>query len=200
VSEPLRKCCVCGLEARSSDGLELFRKDRNAVYGRRNICKVCSSKYAKKLYNKYPLRERYRSMIDRCYNPNNAKYNLYGGRGILVCEHWRKRRDSFVEWAKNNGFKPELEIDRIDNDGPYSPENCRWVDRSQQLLNRKNTTTFLETRTRICSKCRVEKPFSEFHRLTTRKQAHGYQRICKKCISVQNKVRHLRKKQQGNSL
>lgn len=192
--KPLRRCCNCGIEAWTKEDLNLFRTDKSRKHGKRNQCKSCGSNYSRKIYYKYPLRDRYRNMIDRCYNPKHKSYPIYGGRGIYVCDEWRNDRQAFIDWAMVNGFKPELQIDRIDNYRPYSPENCRWVTSVEQNLNKRTTTTFLDKGTRICSKCRIEKPFSDFHKLTTRKRAYGHQNICKICISIRDKERWMKKK------
>lgn len=69
----------------------------------------------------------WRSMKDRCNNPNNSRYKRYGGRGIRVSEEWNDPK-AFYEWATKNGYKKGLVIDRINNDGNYEPSNCRFVD------------------------------------------------------------------------
>lgn len=79
------------------------------------------------------------AMIRRCNNPNNGKYHNYGGRGIKVCDEWKTFK-SFKNWAFENGYDPNAQygkcsLDRIDNDGDYTPENCRWVDFHTQCLN-----------------------------------------------------------------
>lgn len=91
----------------------------------------------------------YRAMIDRCYRTCNAAYDNYGGRGIKICDEWLDDR-KFVEWAINNGYSEGLSLDRINNNGNYSPDNCRWTTYKVQANNKRNNlllTAFGETKT-----------------------------------------------------
>lgn len=73
----------------------------------------------------------------RCSNPDHTSYKHYGGRGILVCDEWQQDFATFRDWCLANNYRPDLEIDRIDNDGPYAPWNCRWVTRMENHQNKR---------------------------------------------------------------
>jgi len=75
------------------------------------------------------------NMKDRCYNLHSKDYRLYGERGITVCEEWKNDFPAFHDWAMKNGYADNLEIDRIDYDKNYEPDNCRWVTDLVQARN-----------------------------------------------------------------
>ena len=75
----------------------------------------------------------------RCGSPASKSYKNYGGRGIFVCPEWASDFLVFRAWALSNGYQADLEIDRIDNDGPYAPTNCRFVTRIENRANRRDS-------------------------------------------------------------
>ncbi len=79
------------------------------------------------------------NMRQRCYNPKDIRYHRYGGRGISVCPEWNTNFLSFYRWALQSGYADHLTLDRINNDGNYEPENCRWATPLQQTLTRSTT-------------------------------------------------------------
>lgn len=80
----------------------------------------------------------WRKMRERCTEPRAQNFSYYGGKGVAVCQNWMDKFDSFQEWAVASGYQEGLEIDRIDSSGDYSPENCRWVTRTQNARNRSS--------------------------------------------------------------
>ena len=78
----------------------------------------------------------------RCYYENNMSYKYYGARGISMDDSWRNDFVEFYRWSIANGYQPELQIDRIDVEGDYTPNNCRWVSKFANANNKRNNILF----------------------------------------------------------
>ncbi len=78
-------------------------------------------------------------MIERCTYKKHKTYNDYGGRGIVVCDEWLESFENFYSWSCENGYEEGLTIERINNNGNYEPDNCKWVTLDDQRYNKRNT-------------------------------------------------------------
>src|SRR3989304_6773059 len=95
----------------------------------------------------------WKAMRNRCNNSNNLRYKDYGGRGITICPEWTDKLNGYINfrnWALSNGYQEGLTIDRINNNGNYTPENCRWVtseiNNQNQRTNKVNNKKVIEIR------------------------------------------------------
>ena len=128
--------CDCGKEIQVST--DKLKNNKNCSCGcipQKRNCKPRKHGLTKsRIANIYGL------MVARCTNPNNPAYADYGGRGINVCVEWLGEHglEKFNEWSVSHGYSPELEIDRIDNNKGYSPDNCRWTTKKIQCRNRRS--------------------------------------------------------------
>ena len=121
--------CTCG-QISFVDGMRL-RNGETKSCG----CLKAQGNHRTHGQSKTRLYEIWSGMKSRCYNPRKIKYRIYGARGIHICNSWRNSFTVFAEWANDHGYRNDLCIDRIDNDGNYCPSNCRWVDRKTQMRN-----------------------------------------------------------------
>lgn len=105
-------------------------KDASSDIGKRN------AKHGESFTRIYRIHS---SMIERCFSQKSKDYQKYGGRGITVCDEWKNSYEAFRDWSFANGYADNLSIDRVDNNGPYAPWNCRWTTaKVQQNNTRRN--------------------------------------------------------------
>lgn len=134
----IRTRCECGVEKAM-----LCQNAYKAVSCGCMTAEICVEVHTTHGGSRSRLYKVWKGMHSRCYHESHKKFKDYGGRGITVCESWLKDFAVFREWAMVNGWTPELEIDRRDNDGNYCPENCRIVTHTVNNWN-KRTSVFGE--------------------------------------------------------
>ena len=145
--------CNCGNEKITNSTLLLKGKTKSC--GCLHIENTINLKY-KHGFTGSRLHNIWCGLFYRCENLNCKDWKYYGGRGIKVCDEWREFK-RFRRWAINNGHKPKLVLDRIDNDGDYSPKNCRWISQGGNVRNSRATKLIVEEVKNIKGLLKIQK-------------------------------------------
>lgn len=134
--------CICGNECQKTTS-QLRDKARNNISCgcalKDSIAKASRAAWSVTTKFSHPHKKKLKwvlgNMISRCHKPGTRRYERYGGRGIKVCDEWKNNHTAFFEWAVKAGYAPGLSIERINRDGDYCPENCKFADIYEQANN-----------------------------------------------------------------
>ena len=130
----LYKCGFCGTDFKANTNSIKSKNTKSCGCYSKQLTKERNTKHNLSYTRIYRI---WKNIKTRILNPKKERYINYGGRGITICEEWKNDFISFYNWAMENGYSDELSIDRIDNDGNYCPENCRWTTRTIQNRNQR---------------------------------------------------------------
>lgn len=131
-----------------SCGKEKIVRGRTLMTGMTKSCGCLLSEESKERMKKIAtkhgksnlrINKTYRSMKDRCCNPNCRDYKNYGGRGITICKEWLDNFMNFYNWAMATGYSDNLTIERINVNGNYEPSNCTWIPKEEQAQNQRKS-------------------------------------------------------------
>lgn len=125
------KCKICGKE--KLERPSYAKNIKKCIHLNKNHIKINNELKNERLYRIYV------AMINRCNNKNSKDYKRYGKRNIKVCDEWSNNYYVFQNWAINNGYQDSLTIDRINNDGNYEPNNCRWITKEENTRFKSTT-------------------------------------------------------------
>lgn len=148
-SNPIRYClvrCTCGQERTVRLKALYAGTSRSCGCLHSEIVRITHHKHGDHSSRLYHI---WSDMLTRCLNKNYKRFHDYGGRGITVCQEWRDYIN-FRDWSNTHGYADNLTIDRVDTNGDYTPDNCRFVTKTQQSLNKRSSvllTCFGETKT-----------------------------------------------------
>lgn len=145
-----KHCNSCGCLQRELSAKRLSKRMKTHGYG-----------------TKDRLHRIWTSIHTRCYNKNDKTYKNYGGRGIKVCKEWQNDFMSFRNWSIANGYQENLTIDRIDVNGNYEPNNCRWITSFEQQSNKRNNCNIIYnnkkyTLAQLCRKLKIDRSKMEY--------------------------------------
>lgn len=172
-------CSVCGKS-----------KQRSIQDIEKHACRhSIDSLYPKAIYTSF------KSMKARCYDSTHHNYKNYGGRGIIICPEWLQCPVKFAQWSlSEGGWKPGLQIDRIDVNGNYEPNNCHWVLPIENLNNRRNNV-YLTIDNTVKSMAEWSRHFGiPYYKVNQFYQKHGSDILIKRFIEGwDNYTKHIRK-------